>query len=342
MKIRILPGVQLTLGVCLCLSGALLGAAEVNVYSARKENLIKPLLLRFEEQTDIRVNLITGKADALLQRIVSEGDHSPADVLITTDAGRLYRAQQSQVLQPVDSQILKESVPRQYRDPNGYWYALSLRVRPIMYAADRIRPEELSTYEALGEPLWKQKICVRSSNNIYNQSLVASLLAHLGQEDTLRWTERLVGNFARPPQGGDRDQIRAVAAGQCGLAIANSYYLGKMLTSTDPAQRQAAEKVKVFWPNQEGRGVHVNISGGAVAKYSKNRTSAIKLLEFLASDDAQQWYAETNFEYPVKPGIRPSKMLESWGKFKADSLNLHRLGELNANAVMIMDRARWK
>ncbi len=342
MKIRSLSSVQFALGVCLCLSASLLSAAEVNVYSARKENLIKPLLSEFANRTDIQVNLITGKADALLQRIVSEGEHSPADVLITVDAGRLYRAQQAEVLQPVDSKILRDSIPEQYREPEGYWFALSLRARPILYAGDRVQPEELSTYEALSDPHWLKKICIRSSNNIYNQSLVASLLAHLGEKDTLRWSQGLVGNLARPPQGGDRDQIRAVAAGQCDLAVANSYYLGKMLASKDPAQRQAAEKVKIFWPNQEGRGVHVNISGGAVTKYSKNKASAIKLLEFLASDDAQQWYAKTNFEYPVKPGIRPSKLLENWGQFKADSLNLHRLGELNANAVMIMDRAGWK
>ena len=342
MKSRSLPGVRFVLGVCLCLLGSLLSAAEVNVYSARKENLIKPLLLQFAEQTDIKVNLITGKADALLQRIVSEGKHSPADLLITVDAGRLYRAQQAQALQPIDSKVLKDSIPGQYRDPAGYWYALSLRTRPIMYAPDRVSPEDLSTYEALVDPTWKQRICIRSSNNIYNQSLVASMLAHHGESEALAWSRGLVGNFARSPQGGDRDQIRAVAAGQCDLAIANSYYLGKMLTSRDAAQRSAAEKVRIFWPNQEGRGVHVNISGAAVARHSKNRASAIKLLEFLVSDDAQRWYAETNFEYPVKAGIRPSEMLENWGKFKSDILSLHRLGELNAQAVMIMDRAHWK
>ena len=333
---------RFALVVCLCLSGSLLNAAEVNVYSARKENLIKPLLLQFEERTGIQVNLITGKADALLQRIISEGEHSPADVLITTDAGRLYRAQQSKVLQSVDSQILKSSIPKQYRDPEGYWFALSLRVRPIMYAIGRVRPEELTTYEALSDPAWQKRICIRSSDNIYNQSLVASLRVHLGEKETLAWAKGLVRNLARPPQGGDRDQIRATAAGQCDLAIANSYYLGKMLASKDPAQRGAAEKVKIFWPNQKDRGVHVNISGAAVTKYSKNTESATALLEFLASDEAQHWYAETNFEYPVNTGIPSSKILQSWGKFKVDTLGLHLLGELNAEAVMIMDRAQWK
>lgn len=211
-----------------------------------------------------------------------------------------------------------------------------------MYALDRVSPEDLSTYEALVDTTWKQRICIRSSNNIYNQSLVASLLAHHGESETLAWVQGLASNFARSPQGGDRDQIRAVAAGQCDLAIANSYYLGKMLASKDAAQRSAAQKVRIFWPNQKGRGVHVNISGAAVARHSKNRASAIKLLEFLVSDDAQRWYAETNFEYPVKAGIRPSEMLENWGEFKADILSLHQLGELNAQAVMVMDRAHWK
>lgn len=342
MKIRSMPRVRFALGVCLCLSASLLNAAEVNVYSARKEHLIKPLLLEFANRTGTQVNLITDKADALLQRIVSEGELSPADVLITVDAGRLYRAQQSQVLQPVDSKILRDSIPEQYREPEGHWFALSLRTRPIMYASDRVQPEELSTYEALSDPRWQKKICIRSSNNIYNQSLVASLLAHSGERDTLAWSQGLVGNFARPPQGGDRDQIRAVAAGQCDLAIANSYYLGKMLASKDPAQREAAEKVKIFWPNQDGRGVHVNISGGAVARHAKNKAAAVELLEFLVSDDAQRWYAQANFEYPVKPGIQSSEMLENWGKFKADTLSLHRLGGLNAEAVMVMDRAQWK
>jgi len=330
----------LACGLCLC--GSLLHAAEVNVYSARQENLIQPLLLQFAEQTGTRVNLVTGKADALLQRIVSEGEHTPADVLITIDAGRLHRARQAGVLQPVDSRALMDSVPQEYRDPQGYWFGLSLRTRPILYAEGRVSAEELSTYEALSHPVWQQRICTRSSNNIYNQSLVASMLVHLGEQDALAWAEGLVSNFARPPQGGDRDQIRAVAAGQCDVAIANSYYLGKMLASKEASQREAAEKVRIFWPNQEDRGVHVNISGGALTRHSKNTASAVALLEFLISDAAQQWYAETNFEYPVKPGVNPSEMLEHWGEFKADSLSLYLLGELNAKAVMIMDHAGWK
>lgn len=326
----------------LCLFACGLNAAEVNIYSARKEDLIKPLLQKFEEQTNIKVNLVTGKADALLERLISEGKNSPADLLITTDAGRLYRAQQAKTLQAVNSETLNNAIPEQYREPQGYWYGLSLRARPIVYAVDQVKPEQLSTYEALADDNWKKKICIRSSENIYNQSLVASLISHNGEEKTLLWAQSFVSNFARPPQGGDRDQVKAVAAGQCDIAIVNNYYLGKMLTSKDETEKQAAMQVKLFWPNQNDRGTHVNISGGAVTAASKNKESAIKLLEFLASDDSQQWYAETNFEYPVKPGIQPSEILKSWGEFKADSLSLYQLGELNAQAVMIMDHAKWK
>ena len=317
-------------------------AAEVNVYSARKEALIKPLLQQFEKDTGIQVNLVTGKADTLLQRLVSEGKNSPADVLITVDIGRLHRARQAKVLQPIQSTLLEAAIPAQYRSAQGYWFGLSLRARAIVYATDRVTPQQLSTYEALAGPDWKQKICIRSSGNIYNQSLVAALIDRLGADKTLAWATALVKNFARPPQGGDRDQIKAVAAGQCDLAIVNSYYLGKMLTSKNAAEQQAARQVRMFWPDQDGRGVHVNISGAGITAASKNKASAVKLLEFLVGDTAQRWYAEANMEYPVKRGIPESQILKSWGEFRADSASLHRLGELNARAVMIMDQAGWK
>ena len=290
-----------------------------------------------------QVNLDHGKSRCIYYNdLISEGKNSPADILITTDAGRLYRAKKADVIQAIESERLTESIPEQYRDPEGFWFGLTLRARPIVYALDRIKPEQLSTYEALANKQWKQKICIRSSDNIYNQSLVASLLANSNEEATLNWAKSFVENFARPPQGGDRDQVKAVAAGQCDIALVNNYYLGKMLTSKDESEVSAAQKVKIFWPNQDGRGTHVNISGAAITNSSKNKTSAIKLLEFLISDEAQQWYAEKNLEYPIKPGIQPSEILLSWGEFKADSLNLHQLGERNAEAVMIMDHAGWK
>jgi iron(III) transport system substrate-binding protein len=315
----------------------------VNVYSGRKEALIKPLLDRFTEQTGIETRLVTAKADKLLVRLQNEGRNTPADLFITADAGRLHRARQAGVLQAVDSERLRRAVPEHLRDPDGQWYGLSKRARVIFYARDRVRPEELSTYEDLADPKWKQRICIRSSGNIYNQSLVASLIIANGEDATLEWARGLVRNLARPPQGGDRDQIKAAAAGVCDLAVANTYYYGKMLTSKkDPAQREAARKVGLFWPNQQDRGAHVNVSGAGVTRYAKNRDNAIRLLEFLVSPEAQKWYAEVNFEYPVVAGVPVSEQLERWGEFRADRVNLDKLGALNPQAVRIMDRAGWR
>ena len=322
---------------------SLIAAAEdVNVYSARQESLIKPLLDRFTQESGIRVHLVTGKADALLKRLEAEGMNSPADVFITTDVGRLHRAKTAGVLQPVDSKLLQQVVPASYRDPEGYWYGLSLRARPIMYAKGRVDPRELSTYEDLANAKWKGRICIRSSNNIYNQSLVASLMVADGAEATQAWLTGLVANLARPPAGGDRDQIKAAAAGQCDIAVANTYYLGGMLTSKNAAERQAANKVAVYWPNQQGRGTHVNVSGAGVTKAAKHRAQAVRLLEFLTGEAAQKWYAEVNQEYPIRPGVPWSATVLAWGTFKADAVNLDKLGELNAEAVKLMDTAGWK
>ncbi|NCF10251.1 MAG: extracellular solute-binding protein, partial [Gammaproteobacteria bacterium] len=242
-------------------------AGEVNLYSARKEELIKPLLDRFTADTGIKVNLVTGKADALLKRLESEGRNTPADLLLTTDAGRLYRAYEAGLLQPVRSDTLERAVPAIYRDPEGHWFGVSVRARVLMFASDRLDPAGLSTYEDLADERWKGRICIRSSNNIYNQSLVASLIVAHGEAETEAWAKGLIANLARPPKGGDRDQIKAVAAGQCDVAVANTYYLGTMLNSSDPAQREAAAKISVFWPNQADRGSHVNVSGAGVTRH---------------------------------------------------------------------------
>lgn len=317
-------------------------AAEVNVYSARKEKLIKPLLDQFTERTGIKVNLVTGKADALLSRLKSEGKLTPADLLITTDAGRLHRAKQAGLLQKLDSTEIKQVVPAAYRDKDQQWVGLSVRSRPIMYSKSRFKPEQLSTYEALAKPELKGKICIRSSNNIYNQSLVASMLKARGEQKTQAWAKGLVSNFARPPKGGDRDQIKAVANGICDVAVANTYYLGGMLSSKDPAQVAAAKKVAVFWPNQQGRGAHVNVSGAGIIKTAKNKREAEQLISFLLSKPAQQWYAKANHEYPVRADVKASELLQSWGEFKADGVNLSYLGELNGAAVKVMDKAGWR
>ena len=315
---------------------------EVNLYSARKEALMKPLLDAFTSETGVKVNLISSKADALLTRIESEAANSPADVLLTSDAGRLHRAKSAGIFSPVSSTILDSSVPSQYRDSDNLWFGLSVRARPIMLteAATQI---EITRYEDLANPLLAKQICIRSSGNIYNQSLVASSIEATGEANTETWASGLVSNFARSPQGGDRDQIRAAAAGQCSIVVANTYYLANMLSDKEKADDyQAASKVKVIWPNQEGRGTHVNVSGAGVLKTAPNRENAIKLIEFLASDTAQKLYADVNFEYPVKPGIELHPILKAWGEFKADPLPLTKLGENNARAVQLMDRAGWK
>lgn len=334
--------IRLSLVLTALLLPNLLQAAEVNVYSARKEALIKPLLDKFTVETGIKVNLVTAKGDALLTRLQSEGRNSPADVLITTDAGRLYRAQEAGVLRSISSEALNEAIPAHLRSDQGYWYGLSVRARAIVYAKDRVKPEELGSYEDLVGPEWERRICIRSSSNIYNQSLVASMLASQGEEKTALWLKGLVPNFARPPQGGDRDQIKAVAAGQCDVAIVNSYYFGAMINSEDQAQQAAAAKVAIFWPNQDDRGTHINVSGAGVTASARHPAEGQALIEFLARDESQRWYAETNNEYPVRKDVAVSALLKSWGEFKADSLDVTELGRLNAAAVMAMDRAGWK
>ncbi len=318
-------------------------SAEVNVYSGRKEKLVKPLLDRFTAETGIKTNLVTAKADKLLTRLKNEGRNTPADVFITVDAGRLYRAKQAGIFASVNSDTLNAAVPSHLRDPEGQWVALSQRARVIFYAKDRVKPEQLSSYEDLVSDAWKRKICIRGSSNIYNQSLVASLIASNGKQAAQQWSNKLVKNMARPPRGGDRDQIKAAAAGQCDIAIANTYYYGAMLTSKkDSSQVKAAQAMGLFWPNQHGRGSHVNISGAGVTKHAKNPENALKLLEFLVSPESQKWYAEVNFEYPVSENAEISELVKSWGSFKSDKLSLDVLGLNNAEAVRTMDRAGWK
>lgn len=317
-------------------------AEEVNVYSAREEQLIKPLLDAFSKDTGIKVNLVTGDDDPLLERLKREGANSPADVLITADAGRLYRATQNGSLQAIQSAKLNQAVPANLRDPENRWFGLTYRARVIFYNKDKVKPNELSTYEALADPQWQGRVCVRSSNSIYNQSLLASIIQADGAAQAENWAKGLVNNFARAPAGGDRDQIKAVAAGQCDVALANTYYYAQMLYGKDAAQKAAASKVGLFWPNQNNRGTHINISGVGVTTSAKNKENAVKLLEYMVLDDAQRWYSSTNGEFPVKPGITASPELQSWGNFKRDPVNLSVLGKNNAQAVMLMDKAGWQ
>jgi iron(III) transport system substrate-binding protein len=332
-------------GVCLTattLFNTALAAKEINVYSARKEALIKPLLDKFTAQTGIEVNLVTGSADALISRMQSEGEFSPVDLLVTTDAGRLVRAKSQGLTQSIPAMVNLNKVDDTLYDGERHWTALTLRSRPIMYAPDRVDVADLSTMESLTDPKWRNRICIRSSSNIYNQSMVAAMIEQIGVEKTQQWAAGMVKNFARPPAGGDRDQIKAVVAGQCDIAVANTYYLAGMRESADAETREIASKIKVFWPNQSDRGAHINISGVALAKHAKNKDEATALVNYMLSAGSQEWYAETNGEYPVIEGVAWSETLENMGRFKGESIPLQVVGEKNADALRLMDRAGWK
>lgn len=316
-------------------------AGEVNIYSSRQEALIKPLLDRFSELTGIKVNLVAGRPEALLQRLQSEGRNTPADLLLTVDAGNLNRAMEAGIFQSVNSEALRAAVPAHLRDPEGHWFGLSMRARVILYAKDRFDPAGIKTYDDLADPALGRKICIRSSSNVYNQSLVASMIARRGEEATEAWVRGLMANLARPPQGGDRDQISAVAAGQCDLAVVNTYYLGGMLNGSE-AERAAAARVGLIWPDQDGNGTHINVSGAGVTRYARNVDNAVRLLEFLVGEEAQSWYANANYEFPVRQGVDIGETLASWGEFKADDLNLALLGRHNPAGVRLMDRAGWR
>jgi iron(III) transport system substrate-binding protein len=341
-RVRPVLGNALALALLAAASGAAHANGEVNIYSARQEVLIRPLLDAFTKASGVKVNVVSGGEDALIERLKAEGANSPADVLLTVDAGRLFRARDNGSLQPASSAALQMLVPPAYRDPAGFWYGLSIRARPIMYAVDRVKPTELSSYADLADRKWKGRICVRTSGHIYNQSLLASMIAHHGPEKTETWAKGFAANLARKPQGGDRDQIKAVAAGECDIAIANTYYLAGMVASGTDEEKRMAAKVAVFWPDQAGHGTHVNISGAAVTMSAKNKANAVKLIEFLASDEAQRLYAYAVYEYPIRSTIEIRKPLSDWGEFKADALNLAALAKHNADAVKITDRVGWR
>ncbi|PID61356.1 MAG: Fe(3+) ABC transporter substrate-binding protein [Gammaproteobacteria bacterium] len=324
------------------LASSLAWAESVNVYSARKEQRIKPLLDQFTEETGIEVNLLTATSSSLIKRIELEGPNTPADVLITVDAGRLFFAKVIGVTQAIPSEVVKTEIPANLRDSDDHWVALSRRARPILYARSRVRENELSTYENLADSQWRGRLCLRSSNNVYNQSLVASMIEANGEEATLAWVQGLVSNLARQPQGGARNQILAVAEGECDITLVNSYYLALMLSSKVKRERRAAKRIGVFWPDQDGRGTHVNVSGIALVKHARHKDNAVRLIEFLLGEQAQLWYANANFEYPVTDVPHENRILSRWGDFKADPVSASRLGELNAEAVRLMQRGGWQ
>ncbi len=315
---------------------------QVNVYTHRHYESDQQLFTDFEQASGIKVNVINASADELINRMEMEAEGSPADVLITVDAGRLYRAKEKGLLQSVKSEVLSENIPAKFRDADGYWYGLTYRARIIAHSLERADPKELTTYASLTDPQWKGKVLIRSSENIYNQSLMASIIASEGELAASSWAEGVVTNLAREPKGNDRDQVKAIAAGLGDVAVLNTYYIGKLLTSENEEEVAAGEAIGVVFPNQQGRGTHVNVSGGGVAKYAPNKENAIKFLEYLSSPEAQRVFAESNFEYPVHQDVEWAPLLESWGKFKTDTLDLRLLGEYNQEAVRIFDQVSWK
>lgn len=321
--------------VALAGTTAAAGAQEVNVYSLRQPFLVEPLFEAFTAQTGIDVNVIFAKK-GVLERIKREGRNSPADVILTVDIGRLSDAVAADLVQKVDSPVLNDAIPAQYRAADGSWFALTTRARIIYASKDRVQPGEVTRYEDLADPKWRGRICTRSGTHSYQVALTASMIAALGEEGAEAWLRGMKENLARKPQGNDRAQVKAIKEGQCDLSLGNSYYYGKMLEKED--QQAWAQSVYLIFPNQQDRGTHVNISGMAMAKNAPNRASALKLMEFLASPEAQRIYAEVNYEYPVVPGVPWSDKARSWGAFTADSLRLETIAELRSAAIRLTDK----
>lgn len=318
------------------------GAQEVNIYNARHYGTDQQLWDAFAKETGIAVNVVEANHDELIQRLEAEGANSPADIFITVDAGRLALAAEKDLFAPVKSPTLEAAVPAHLRHPDGLWYGMAMRARVLVYDKERVNPADLSTYEALSDPKFAGKIVVRSSTNVYNLSLMGSLIAADGAEKAEAWAKGLVANFARPPEGGDTDQLKAVAAGVGDIAISNTYYLARLLASEKPEERAIGEKLAVFFPNQGDRGTHVNISGAGVLKSAPNKDNAVKLLEFLAAPEAQRYFADISLEYPVNPEVKPHPVLANFGEFKQDTLNAATYAANSVEASKIMDRAGWK
>jgi iron(III) transport system substrate-binding protein len=315
----------------------------LNLYSSRHYQTDEALYANFTKLTGIKINRIEAGEDPLIERIRNEGERSPADVLVTVDAGRLWRAQQLGFFQPVKTAALDARVPASFREPNGLWYGFSLRARVIAYNKAKVKPAEVATYESLADPKWKGRVCMRSSTNIYNLSLMGALIDHLGEAKAEQWAQGVKANLARDPKGGDTDQLKSVAAGECDVTISNQYYYARMLRSQKPDEREAAEKIGVAFPNQSSWGTHVNISGAGVMKNAPNKEAAIKFLEYLASDEAQRYFAEGNNEWPVVASVRTDNpVLKMLGEFKRDALNVAVLGRNQPGSQKIYDRVAWK
>ena len=316
-------------------------AAEVNLYSYRQPFLMNPLLNAFTKETGIKVNMVYLKK-GMLERLKAEGANSPADLVLTADIGNLHNLVEADLLQATKSRVLESNVPAQFSHPKGLWFGLTTRARIIFAHKKRVKPGQVTTYEDLAKPHMKGRVCTRSGKHVYNVSLLASIIAAKGEAAAEAWTRGLKANLARKPQGNDRAQVKAVYQGECDVALGNTYYMGKMMTNEkSPVQKKWAAAVNLIFPNQGGRGTHVNISGAGVTKSAKNKANAVKLIEFLSGDAAQKIYAEGNFEYPIKAGVNLHPIVAGWGKFKADETFLSKIAEHRTQATRIMDKVRF-
>jgi iron(III) transport system substrate-binding protein len=311
-------------------------AEEVVVYSARIEQLIKPMFDAFTKETGIKVKYVTDNEGALLARLEAEGKNTPADMLITADAGNLWAAAQAGLLKPIKSAVLESNIPAHLRDPANEWFGLSIRARTLIYNTKKVKPEELSTYEDLADPKWNKRLCLRTSKKVYNQSLVAMMIAEHGEAETEKIVKGWVANLAVDPLSDDTRALEFVAAGKCDVTLVNTYYFGRLMKK-DPNLPLA-----IFWPNQNTSGVHVNISGAGITRHARHEQAAAKLLEFLSSDKAQNLFADVNMEYPVNPKIAVDPFVAAWGSFKQNPINLVKAGELQTTAVKLMDRAGYQ
>jgi iron(III) transport system substrate-binding protein len=309
---------------------------EVVVYSARMEQLIKPAFDAYTQQTGITIRFITDREGPLMERLKAEGQNTPADMLITVDAGNLWQAAQQGLLRPVHSAELTANIPANLRDPQGRWFGLSVRARTIVYNSQKVKSSDLSTYEDLGSPKWKKRLCLRTSKKVYNQSLVAMMINELGEAKTEKIVKSWVDNLATDVFSDDTQMLEAIAAGQCDVGIANTYYYGRLMIKNPDLP------LAIFWPNQHDRGVHVNVSGAGITQYAKHPDAAVKFLEWLSSDKAQSLFADENLEYPANPKVKPHPNVAAWGSFKQDLVNVSKAGELQSAAIKLMDRAGYK
>lgn len=331
---------SLAFATALCGGAAARAEDTVNIYSYRQPPLIEPVLKAFTEKTGIKTNVLF-LDKGLDERILAEGENSPADVILTVDIARLSGIVEKGITQPVVDDAINSAIPAEYRDPAGNWFGLTKRSRVVYASKDRVAQNEI-TYEELADPKWKGKLCTRSGQHDYNLALIASMIAHNGAEKTEEWLKGVKANLARKPEGGDRDQAKAIFAGECDIALGNTYYVGEMLNNDkEPEQKEWAGAIKVLFPNANDRGSHVNISGMALAKYAPNKDSALKLMEFLSSADAQKIYAEQVFEYPVDPSVKPSELVASWGALKADTLPLSEIAANRKAASEMVDRVAY-